>query len=121
MSAATARTALGTTVWAPNPNRCTGEREAVWFAATDAADYQQATANPDAPHSVVAYADSVARAYVADGGQATNGHTVSERGPWPPRRMALYEVQCECGFSCTVLGRDTDLIRRAHTAAMHRA
>ena len=115
--------ALGTTAWAPapNPNRCVSENEAVWAAAGDAADYQQATAEPDAPRSVVAYADSVARAYATDGGQATNGHIVSECGEWPPRRMALYEVRCECGFACAVLGRDTDLIRKAHTAAMRRA
>ena len=113
--------AIGTTVWAPNPNYCISEREAVWDAAADAANYQRVTSHPDAPYSVVAYANGVARAYATDGGHATNGHIVSERGQWPPKRMALYEVQCECGFACTVLGRDTDLIRKAHTAAMHRA
>ena len=109
------------TVWAPNPNRCTSEREAVWFAAGDAADYQQATAHPDAPHSVVAYADGVASAYATDGGQGSDDHTTSETGPWPPCRMALYEVRCDCGFTCTVLGRDTSVVREAHMAAMRRA
>ena len=109
------------TAWASNPNRCTSEREAVWFAAGDAADYQRATAHPDAPHSVVAYADTVARAYATDGGQGSDDHSASEIGPWPPRRMALYEVRCECGFTCTVLGRDTNVVREAHMAAMRRA
>jgi len=112
--------AIGKTVWAPNPNRCISESEAVWDAAADAAEYQKATADPNAPH-VVAYAKCVARAYATDGGLPTSDHIVSERGPQPPQRMGLYEVRCECGFACTVLGRDTDLIRKAHTAAMRRA
>lgn len=106
---------------APNPYLCVSEHEAVWDAACDAANYQRATSHPDAPHSVVAYANGVARAYATDGGEATSGHIVSECGQWPANRMALYEVRCECGFACTVLGRDTDLLRKAHTAAMHRA
>jgi len=112
------------TIRPTNPYRYVSEREAVWMAAADAADFMHQTGHPNAPESIVGYADSVADRYAKHAGMPVPqsraahglGYQISETGLWPPKRMALYEVSCTCGFQATVLGRDTRVVIDAHDA-----